>query len=136
MAWLPLEGAENNRGWQVWTETLTTVQDSATDIDSSVLEFLPFGRDFYVKVVADDLSVSCGIAVKISDKKAGTFSTLVANFINEVDDSTTIKAYDVSANGEAPFYKLSLDNGGAQSGGDSVVLTVWSPSKDLLYTRD
>jgi hypothetical protein len=125
MAW---DNGVSENGYAVFTETLTVVtSDSAgQDLTSSVIDFVPAGRDFTVmaNTGATDLSSDADIAVYAAGKSTDTFALLKDDLIASLDAKVASAFNDVSLNGEAPYYKLFLDSDDVQKKTDTIILKV------------
>lgn len=119
----------SKRGYLIATETLTLGATSA-DVSSSVVDFIPPGKDFVVigNTGATDLSADADIAVHVSTASDGTFVLLKDNLIATIDAVTEAGLYDVSANGESPYYKIVVDPAGAEAS-ESVGIAIIVPQK-------
>jgi hypothetical protein len=133
MAWTKTSA----NGWIVATETLTT-NTSATDESTSVIDWLPYGKDWYVVLerdAADTLATPCPLDIDFAYEPAGTFLPLkdafIANIAKAVPAAPVLTAYDNSANGNAPYYKIRLDKPAALSAtaAKTLVFRVVSPPK-------
>lgn len=111
------------------TETLTVATSDAAgqDLTSSVIDWLPKGSDFLVmaNTGATNLSSDADIAIKVCGTSTGTFALLKDDLATSIDAVATADLYDVSANGEAPFYKIFVDSDGVQKATDTVVLELY-----------
>lgn len=92
----------------VATETLTV--SGTSNIYTSVIDFLTPGLDFTVlaNLAATNTSNDADIDVYCCDRAAGTFGILKADLITSLNTKVAPGFYDISANGEAPYYKLAL----------------------------
>ena len=110
------------------TETLTVASsDSAgQDLTGSVIDFLPAGKDFVVicNTGGTNLSSDADIAVHCCGTRAGTFVLLKDDLETTIDNAVKSSLYDISANGEAPFYKIFVDSDGVQKKTDTVVIDI------------
>jgi hypothetical protein len=110
------------------TETLTVASsDSAgQDLTSSVIDFLPPGKDFVVisNTGATNLSSDADIAIHCCGTSDGTFVLLKDDLESTIDAAVKSSLYDLSANGEAPYYKVVVDSDGVQKKTDTVVIDI------------
>ena len=114
-----------NNGWVRAHERLTTIQDSAADISSSVIDFLPPDQDFLVICTANNLSDSGAIELHVSATSAGTYTPLVESIITPVDNNTKAYWYDVSSKGLGAYNKLVFGPDGAQDASDTIDLYIF-----------
>jgi len=129
MAWS--ESSQN--GYLVSTTTLTTkAVGNGTSNITSVIDFIPPGKDFIViaNSASTNLSTSTHVELFVGYSTAGTFYRWkpgIASYpflASRVIDNTCNKLwYDVSAYGEFPYYKLKIPLGGG-----SVTLKVIVPT--------
>jgi len=125
----------SNRSKDAWakaSETLTYSSTSSTaeDLTSSVVDFIPKGKDFLVlaNTGGTNLSSDADIAVQVCGTSSGTFVLLKDDLITSIDNKVAAALYDISSYGEAPFYKLLIDADGVEKVTDTVVLEVyWDP---------
>lgn len=112
MAWTP----KSEGDWMVYTETVTLTA-TATDQSTSVIDFAPYGQDWWVETVyANTLATTAGLDVDMAFNENDTFTVLKADLdALATDVLTNLVKYDNSANGNAPYYKLRLDKAGALS---------------------
>ena len=97
--------------WLVATESVAIVSGSAADQSSSVIDFIPYGRDFIIEVdPSATLATRADIDVDYSDEKDGTFVELATTAAIALKDGTLSKdTFDNSAKGQRPYYKLRMD---------------------------
>ena len=124
MAW----AKRSENGYFVATETLTvaTSDSAGQDLTSSVIDFIPPNTDFVVlsNTAATNTSSDADIAVLVCDTSAGTFILLKDDLETTIDTAAKASVYDVSANGEAPYYKLFVDSDGVQKKTDTIKLVI------------
>ena len=96
-------------GWLIANETVTG--DDTNDVSTSAIDFLEPGVDFTVisNAAATNLTNDADVDVDICDTIDGTYTLLSADLEATIDAAVKSSLYDVSANGEAPFYKLRVD---------------------------
>ena len=103
-----------------------TLPSSSPETSSSVIDWIPKGQDF--TVIANSggstLSASCDIDVTVCDTATGTFVRLKSDLVSTVSDAAKAALYDVSANGEAPYYKLLIDPEAIMASGDTITFVV------------
>jgi hypothetical protein len=125
MAW---GNKRTENGYFVAEETLTVATSDAAgqDLTSSVIDFIPPNTDFLIlsNAAATDLSSDADIAVQVCDTSSGTFVLLKDDLETTIDAAAKCSNYDVSANGEAPYYKIFVDSDGVQKKTDTVKLIV------------
>lgn len=102
-------GATRDNQFLKATESLDLISGASTDVSSSVIDFIPAGKDFTVLVSAENLASYVDVDVHAAATRDGTFTVLKADLITSVDNNVKVASYSVSTNGEAPFYKLVLD---------------------------
>ena len=118
------------------TETLTvTTSDSAgQDLTGSVIDFIPPGKDFVVisNTGATNLSADADVAIYVCGTRSGTYVLLKDDLETTIDEAVKSSVYDISVNGEGPFYKIFVDSDGVQKKTDTVVfdILVYSGSRD------
>lgn len=110
------------------TETLTWASSAAAgqDLTSSVIDFIPPGKDFVVisNTGATNTSSDADIAVHACGTATGTFALLKDDLETTVDTAVKCSVYDISANGEAPYYKIFVDSDGVQKKTDTFVIDI------------
>lgn len=125
MAW---SSGRTVNGYAVYEETLTwSTSDSAgQDLTSSAIDFIPPGKDFVVlaNTGATNTSSDADIAVKVCLTSGGTYGLLKDDLITALDTVVAAAVYDISANGEAPYYKLFVDSDGVQKKTDTIGLAI------------
>lgn len=127
---------KRNGKYAIWSETLTVLtSDSAgQDLYSSEINFIPPGQDFIVFANTDATSLSSGgdIAV-VCSFESGTADASMAllkdDLITSINNKVAAAVYDVSANGDAPYYKLFVDSDGVQKATDTITLKIVVPNK-------
>lgn len=109
------------------TLTVATSDSAGQDLTSSVIDWLPKGQDFVVfaNTGATNLSSDADIAIKAASTRAGTYGLLKDDLITSMDAKVAAATYDVSLNGDAPFYKIFVDSDGVQKKTDTVVVEVF-----------
>ena len=121
-------GNRSSGTWMRATETLTVASSDLTgqDLTSSVIDWLPPGRDFTVisNTGATDLCQDADIAVHCCGTSSGTFVLLKDDLETTIDAAVKSSNYDVSSNGEAPYYKIVVDSDGVQKKTDTVVIDI------------
>lgn len=110
------------------TETLTWQSSNATyqDLTGSVIDWIPAGHDFTVisNTGATNTSSDADIAVYCCGTRTGTFVLLKDDLETTIDTAVKSSLYDISANGEAPFYKIFVDSDGVQTKTATVVIDI------------
>lgn len=109
------------------TLTVATSDSAGQDLTTSVVDFLPKGVDFLVIANSGgtNLSSDADLAVKACGTSTGTFALLKDDLIAAMDAVAAASFYDVSSNGEAPFYKFFVDSDGVQKKTDTVTIEVY-----------
>jgi len=132
MAWTKNTVQRGNASYIVATETLTvaTSDVAGEDLTSSVINWIPPNQDFVVisNTGATDLSSDADVAVHVCATSGGTYVLLKDDLETTIDAAVKSSVYDVSANGEAPFYKIVIDSDGVQKKTDTVGLAVICPA--------
>ncbi len=112
----------------VYTETLTVETSDAAgqDLTSSAIDFIPPGTDFVIlaNTGATNLSSDADVAIKVASTSDGTYALLKDDLITSIDNKVAAAFYDVSAYGEAPYYKIFIDSDGVQKKTDTIGLTI------------
>lgn len=110
MSWTKKSGGPHN-AWLIASELITLSTDS-TDKSTSVIDFLRPGVDFLVALSPTTALSGTGtdIDVDVNHQSTGTFGVLKADLMtNKAATGFHIAVYDVSSNGEMPYYKVRLD---------------------------
>ena len=108
---LPKDIVKGRENWLLAEEVITN-DGLSTDQSSSVIDFLPYGKDFIISAVnSATLSATAPVDIDYCETKDGTFTELATTGV--VVPVTTVKQrdlIDVSAkNVHAPYLKLRLD---------------------------
>lgn len=105
-----IEGMGKTGHLQMWKETLTKGTSIADEL-GTVIDFLPAGVDFGVMLIpAATVSTGVDVVVRGAIASAGTYADLQDNLVvNAGDAGADYGVYDVSAQGEMPWYKLFFD---------------------------
>ena len=121
---------KSRNGYLIATETLALTTGQTTATDSSVIDFINPGVDFIIGTLPSTALSTTGVDVdiKVSDESAGTFGILKADLATADAKSLKYTTYDISANGQAPYYKVSLLPDGAMKSA-TVAVTVIVPPK-------
>ena len=134
---LPKNIAEGRENWMLATEILTN-DGTGTDQSSSIIDFLPYGKDFIVSAEnSGTLSATAPLDIDYCETKDGTFSPLATTGV--VVPVTTVKqraVVDNSAKGQAPYLKLRLDKTATLSAATSKTITLQvliPPSDGIVY---
>jgi len=132
MAWTKNTVQRGSKSYIVATEVLTVATSDAAgeDLTSSVINWIPPGQDFVVmsNTGATNLSSDADIAVMVCATSGGTFVLLKDDLETTIDNAAKAKLYDISANGEAPFYKIFVDSDGVQKKTDTVTISILCPA--------
>ena len=126
-------------GFLIATETLTLPTGAATDSETSVIDFIPFGRGFYavINTGATNLASAATTDIVGAVGAGGTYETLVKAFAADCDTATKISKFrpkrdDVSLGG-ASRLKIALKHGGNQTGESvTIALVVDMSESDCL----
>lgn len=128
MAW----NQTSQNGYLVATETIRESVGAGNHF-SSVIDFLPAGKDFTIIANAGgtDLSTSTNLEMWACDTSGGTFVRVQSRL---TDASTTAKKnidttphayqWDGSIDGWYPYYKLNVYAAGACDVGDTIKLVI------------
>lgn len=128
----------NANNWAVYTETIS-LNTAATDQSSSVIDFIPYGKDFHVIMTPDaTLATTCPVDIDMCDSSTGTFWELCTTSLSLAAGAAaaTRDLIDNSAKGQAPYYKLRIDKPAAikTATGGNVVVKVLVPLKNgIVY---
>lgn len=99
------------RGYLVATNTVTFTA-SADDKSTEVIDWIKPGQDFVViaNTGAANTTANADVAIDCCMTSDGTFSLIKDDLITDTIVSNVRSAlYDVSAYGEAPYYKIRFD---------------------------
>ncbi|MCP4393519.1 MAG: hypothetical protein GY804_04540 [Alphaproteobacteria bacterium] len=128
MAWTKNTVQRGSKSYIVATETLTVATSDAAgeDLTSSVINWIPPGQDFVVisNTGATSLSSDADVDVHVCATSGGTYAVLKADLEAALTNAVYAGVYDISANGEAPFYKLVVDSDGVQLKTDTIGFAV------------
>lgn len=104
----------NDDEWLIATEIIS-LDSSTVDQSTSVIDFIPYGRDFTIEVdPSATLATRADIDVDYSDTRGGTFVELATTGAIALKTGTLSKdTWDNSAKGQRPYLKLRLDKNGA-----------------------
>jgi len=131
MSWTKNTIQRGSKSYIVATETLTVATSDAAgeDLTSTVINWLPPGQDFVVlsNTGATSLSSDADVDVHTCATSGGTYVVLKADLEAALTNSIHSALYDISSNGEAPFYKIVVDSDGVQKKTDTVSFAVISP---------
>ena len=125
MAWTKSsEGDSKNPKKVVWSQDLV-VKQVGSSVEghnwSSVIDFVPPGTDFTViaNTAATNTSASSPVMLYVGYSRTAAVTaryrknvTPFISLTSEVDSSTPNLHYDVSANGEYPYYWLKIPTAG------------------------
>jgi len=123
--------------WAVGVETMT-LNSSATDQSTTYVDFIPFGKDWYLEIDPSATLASGGpIDIDICYESGGTYWELCTTSLSVLAAGTTQRdLIDVSSKGCAPYYKFRIDKTAAQSAAitKTVKFTVLVPPRDgIVY---
>jgi hypothetical protein len=125
-AWVKTTGA---KGYLVASCTVTL--SGTTDADTAVIDFIPPGRDWILRLntAGTALSGANDIDILCSDTATGTFTVLKADLASNVASAAwpSTTWYVAATNGEAPFYKVRFDPDSANSAQSPVVQIIVPP---------
>lgn len=98
---------ENDR--VVFTETVTLA--NADTANSSSIDFVPPGKDFTVLINTGAVNTTGAVTTDLEGSlDESTYGDIDASFAADCDTAMIIKAYDVSASGDFPYYRLGFDS--------------------------
>jgi hypothetical protein len=115
MAWTKT----SQRGYLVATEELTLPSLASTDVSSSVIDWIPPGKNFVVlaNLGATNIANNVTIDIDACTTPTGTFGQIKADLIAAGMDTVMAGAvYLVGTYGEAPYYKVRVDPAGPEAG--------------------
>ena len=120
--------------WLVATEVVTLTSGSASDQSTSVIDFIPYGKDWVIEVdPSATLATSAEIDIDYCNTKDGTFSELATTTTIEANPEGTVERanMDNSSIGNRPYYKLRMDKDGSlkDNGSTTVTFTVLVPPR-------
>ena len=123
--------------WLIATETIT-LDSSTSDQSSTVIDFVPYGRDWMIEVdPSATLTSNATIDVDWSDTRAGTFVELATTGASALKAGTASRAvFDNSGKGNRPYYKLRLDKAAALDDGATktvVCKVLLPPGTGVIY---
>lgn len=135
---LPKDIAQGREGWLLAEEVITN-DGSSADQSSSVIDFLPYGKDFIISAEnSATLSATAPVDIDYCETKDGTFTDLATSGI--VVPVTTVKQrdyIDVSAKSlQVPYLKLRLDKAATLSAATSKTVTLQvlvPPADGVVY---
>jgi len=118
----------SENGFLIAKETITLSTDS-TDKSTSVIDFVPAGQDFLIGTKPSTALSGTGLDVDIDvcDTSSGTFGTLKADLATADANVYKFTNYDISANGQAPYYKVRLDPDTGMASASVTVFVVVPP---------
>ena len=125
--------------WLLATETIT-LDSSATDQSTSVIDFLPFGKDWIVEVdPSATLATNATVDIDYALTRSGTFTELATTGASALKAGTASRnLIDNSAKNTSttPYLKLRLDKAGAldAAAAKTVAVNIIMPPKDgIVY---
>jgi hypothetical protein len=124
-------------GWLVANETMTLGTNN-TDQSTSVIDFVPYGKDWWIEIDPSATLASGGpIDIDICYESGGTFWEMATTGLSIVAAGTSQRdLIDVTTEGIAPYYKLRIDKTATQTAATSktVKFTVLVPPKNgIVY---
>jgi hypothetical protein len=132
----------SERGWIIAEETITITAETG-DQATSVIDFLPYGKDFYLWLEhANTLSATGHIDLQYSDESDGTFTDLATAGIDitaaaQSGSSRETKLIDTSAKGNVPYLRFNIDKDAtmaATADTDTITFTVLvPPANGVVY---
>jgi len=144
MSWSKLtKTIAGNENWLVATETVT-ITATTGDQTSSVIDFIPYGKDFILWMDhANTLAATGHIDIQYSDSSGGTFADLATTGLGitttaQTGSSTARDLIDVSAKTcYAPYMKLNIDKSAtmaATADTDTIKFTILCPPNNgIVY---
>ena len=97
-------------GWLIAEEYLT-IDKTGTDQSTSYVDFIPYGKDWYLQIDPSGTFASGGpIDMDICYESGGTYWELCTTGLSVLAAGTTERdLIDNSAKGNAPFFKFRID---------------------------
>lgn len=120
----------SKNGYLIATESIVAPGTAATDRSTSVIDWLRPGEDFMViaNTLATDVS-AIPLDVDVCLTSDGTFTPLKETLFATIGAVAKAAFYDVSANGESPFYKLRLDGSASVPSGNTLTIGIVQKAK-------
>lgn len=117
MAWTKTSEGKD-KGYAVYSETLTPIGDTVSSTRTSIIDFIPAGHDFTViaNSASSNLSASGHIELWMSYTKTPTWGTNVyrlhetpfLSLTGNIDNTYKVAFRDVSTYGQYPYYFLKI----------------------------
>lgn len=124
---LPKDIVGDRKNWLLATEAITNVATNA-DQSTSVIDFLPYGKDWVLAISGSATFASGGaIDIDMCNTRGGTFTPLATTAISLVALGTRqITVIDNSAklHGNLPFLKVRIDKTATLTTSTSKTVTV------------
>lgn len=124
--------------WLIATESVALTSGSSADQSTSVIDFIPYGKDWTIEVdPSATLATRADIDIDYSDVKDGTFVELATTAAIALKVGTISKyTVDNSVKGQRPYYKLRLDkNASLKDDADTTVefkIYLAPPTKEIF----
>ena len=126
MAWTKTSEGKD-KGYAVYSETLTPIGDQVSTKRTSIIDFIPPGTDFTIiaNSASSNISASAHLELWASYVKDPTWGTNIYR-INEtpfisltgnIDNTYLVVNRDVSLKGQYPYYFLKIGSAESTSGG-------------------
>ena len=137
-----------DKGYAVYSTTLTPIGDTVSSTRTSVIDFIPPGTDFTViaNTASSNLSASGHIELWASYTKSPTWGTNVyrlhetpfLSLTGNIDNTYKVAMRDVSTYGQYPYYFLKIgtatDTTSGGTGNATVTIKVIVGSKTGVVT--
>ena len=119
---------KTENGMLVAHETISLTSGSTADSNTTYIDFLLPDVDFVILVDPTvgnaSLSASAAVDVKVSFDQTTTYSVLKSDLITGAKASQKAGFYDISANGQAPYYQVTVNPNDVEASGDQVKVIV------------
>ncbi len=117
MAWTKTSEGKD-KGYAVYSETLTPIGDTVSSMRTSIIDFIPPGTDFTViaNTASSNISASAHLELWASYTKSPTWGTSVyrlketpfLSLTGNVDNAYLVAFRNVSTWGQYPYYFLKI----------------------------
>lgn len=134
---IPTNISEGREHWLLAEETLTN-DGTTSDQSTSVIDFLPYGKDFILSVSASaTLATTAPLDLDYAEEKDGTFSELATTGLTLAATGAKVREIiDTSAKGNVPYLKIRLDKSGNLSTTTTKTIKIQvlvPPSDGIVY---
>jgi hypothetical protein len=133
---IPPDKALTNE-WLIATEVIT-LNSSAVDQSTSVIDFIPYGKDWIIDVdPSATLATNAPVDIDYCESRGGTYQELATTGATVLKAGTASRnTIDNSVKGQRPYYKLRFDKAGALDAlaTKTVTVKIIIPPKDgVIY---